>query len=171
MQDSAWMDEQRLTVRTRHDADLEPLLGLLALTHRDRGYPADIAYVRKDFIASPGQLGAWVAVHGERVVGHVALLRPGGVSAPLWRAALGRDDAGIAVVSRLFSGLSGAGGALLAQAVDAAREAGLALALEVERDSPAREFYLRLGWEAIGEVEQHWRQPAVAVVPMVLTET
>ena len=165
------MSEPQLIVRVRRDDDLAALVDLLAQTHREKGYPVNGAYVRGDFIASPGELGAWVAQYDNELVGHVALLPPGGVSAPLWRAALGCGNAQIAVVSRLFSRSPGAGSALLKTAVDAARDAGLALALEVERDSPARDFYLRRGWQAVGEVKQHWSEPPVAVVPMVLIET
>ncbi len=142
---------------------------LLGQTHHDHGYPVNPAYVRADFLAGGDELGAWVAEHDGELVGHVALLAPSGVSAPLWRAATGRHDDGIAVVSRLFSRARGAGSVLLTWAVQAARDAGRAPVLEVERDSAARGFYLRRGWTAIGEVEQHWREPSVAVVPMVLT--
>jgi GNAT superfamily N-acetyltransferase len=157
-------------IRARREADLETLVELLALTHREQGYPVNAAYVRVDFLASPGEIGAWVAEDDDQLVGHVALLRPTGVSAPLWRAATDRDDDGIAVVSRLFSRARGAGSELLASAVQAARDAGRVPVLEVERDSAAYGFYLRRGWHGVGEVRQHWRDPFVVVVPMVLTD-
>jgi GNAT superfamily N-acetyltransferase len=162
------MRPPQLTVRPRRNTDVAPLVRLLALTHRDKAYPINPAYVRADFIAGPGQLGAWVAEYDGELVGHVALLPPAGVSAPLWRAATGRNDDGIAVISRLFSRARGAGTALLGAAVDAARNAGRSPALEVERESAAYGFYLRHGWVPIGEVQQQWREPPVAVVPMVL---
>jgi GNAT superfamily N-acetyltransferase len=164
------MPGTELTIRARRLDDLGVLVALLAEIHQIHGYPANPAFVRADFIASPDEFGAWVATCQGRLVGHVSLLAPAGVSAPLWRAATGRDDNGIAVVSRLFSRATGAGSALLRTAIEAAREADRVPVLEVERDSAARGFYLRRGWRAVGEVRQHWREPFVTVTPMILTD-
>lgn len=156
-------------VRPRRGADLEALVALLALTQRETGYPVDVAAVRADWLAVAGELGAWVAERDGRLVAHVALHLPHGVSAPVWRAATGRSDDELAVISRLFSRAPGAGSALLTTAIESARALGRAPVLEVQRDSGAYAFYLRRGWTVAGEVEQRWGGLPVSVAALVLT--
>ena len=60
-------------VRDRRPEDLSVLLPMLERTHQQVGYPVRAAAVRADWLASPDELDAAVAVAGERIVGHVAL--------------------------------------------------------------------------------------------------
>ena len=48
------------------------------------------------------ELEGWVAVDGDRVVGHVALPPPAGPCLPLWVAGTGWPEDGIVVLSRLY---------------------------------------------------------------------
>ena len=152
-------------VRPRRPEDLPALVAVLERTHRESGYPVRAGNVRAGFLADDAELGAWVAEQDGGVVGHVALHPSHGVPAPLWREATGRDDEGLAVVSRLLSDAPGTGSALLAHAEQEAERLGRTPVLEVERTSPAREFYLRRGWREVGGVEQDWgRLVPVAVL-------
>jgi GNAT superfamily N-acetyltransferase len=159
-----------LTVRPRRPDDLEALVGLLALTQPEAAYPADPAHVRADWIATDDELGAWVATRAGDPVAHVSLLAPYGLAAPLWREATGREDSGLAVISRLFSRAPGAGSALLSTAVQASHALDRTPVLETRRDSAAHRFYERRGWRTVGEVRQQWGSgaPTIAAV-LVLT--
>lgn len=150
------------SLRPRRPGDLPALVEILARTHAESAYPKRASNVRAGWIADPQELGAWVALDGDRVVGHVALHPAHGASVELWRQGTGRRDDEIAVVSRLFSDARGAGSALLAHAV---REAApRSPALEVEVASPAYAFYLRRGWTEVGRVTQQWGTPVPAAV-------
>ncbi len=162
-------------VRPREDADLPELVALLARAHAAHGYPVRAGNVRAGWIAAEDALGGWVAVSRAdrpgQVLGHVALHRAGGPPLPVWLEATGGGAAGLAVVSRLFTGgaVPGTGSLLLAHAQEQARGLGRHPVLEVELRSPARQFYLRRGWRQVGEVEQQWGRPvpvAVLVAPV-----
>lgn len=153
-------------VRPRRPDDLPALVEILTRTHVESGYPVRATNVRPGWLAEDHELGAWVADDG-RPVGHVALHPPRGPSCELWRTATGRDDSGLAVVSRLLSDLRGAGSALLARAEQEATALGRVPVLEVELGSAARTFYLRRGWTQVGEVGQRWGEHDVRVAVLV----
>ena len=148
------------------------LLPLLRYTHQHEGYPVRAAAVRADWLASPDELDAAVAVIGDRVVGHVALHRADAQHDPRavsrWEQAVGRSSDGLAVVSRLFTDQSvrgrGTGTALLADAVRRAARLLRVAVLLVDPDSPAREFYLRRGWQPVGTATQQWGHRTVEAV-------
>ena len=104
------------------------------------------------WLAAEHELGAWVAKHGDRVVGHVALRPAGGAGLPGWQQATGRGPEGLAVVSRRFTdrSLPGAGAALLAEAVAQALAAGREPVMQVDPDSAALDWYRRRGWREVG---------------------
>lgn len=158
-----------MTTRPRREGDLRDLLGLLRCTHKLHGYPVRETNVRADWLVHPDEIQGWVAVQSERVLGHVALHAAHGASLPLWQEATGREPDGLAVVSRLFTGQSvrGAGTALLDLAVKQSVLLGRAAVLEVERAAPAREFYLRRGWQEVGGAVQTWGHRTVDVAIMV----
>ncbi len=147
--------------------DVPALLVLLQHVHETEGYPVRDEAVSPWWLTAaekPGQpsrpeLGGWVALDGERVVGHVALHPAAGPCLPLWLAGTGRGEEGIAVVSRLFTDRSirGTGTALLQHAVRQARAHARSPVLEVDGvASPAYHWYLRRGWRELGRVTQQW---------------
>ncbi len=155
-----------LLTRARVAADLDVLVPLLLRVHLAEGYPVRREAVSAAWLTSsekPGvaprpELGGWVAEESERVLGHVGLHPPGEPCLAIWTAATGRDAAGIAVLSRLFTDrtVAGAGSALIFRAVNEARLRGLAPVLEVDSTSPAYAFYLRRGWTEAGRAPQQW---------------
>ncbi len=158
-----------VAVRPRTPDDLPALLALLQRTHESDGYPVRASRVSAAWLAPDDELAAWVALDGDRPVGHGALHPAGGASLPLWREATGREADGLAVVSRLYTDRSapGAGTALLEAAVAEARARGRAPVLEVLSSSPARGFYARRGWRRVGEVPQRWGDVPVVVDVLV----
>lgn len=87
-------------------------------------------------------------------------------------AACGRAVAGGArVVSRLFTDRSargrGTGTALLADAVRRAARLLRVAVLLVDPDSPARDCYLRRGWQPVGTAAQQWGHRTVEAMLLV----
>lgn len=158
-----------VALRGRRPEDLPVLLAQLQRTHEDEGYPVRPEAVSDWWLASEHELGGWVAVHGDRVVGHVALHPAEGAGLPSWQAATGRPPHRLAVVSRLFTDRSvpGAGGALLAQAVAQARSSDREPVLQVDPDSAARDWYRRRGWREVGAARQTWGHRTVDAVLLV----
>ncbi len=158
-----------MTVRPRRADDLDVLLPLLQRLHEQEGYPVRAAAVSAAWVAAPDELGGWVAEQGAQVLGHVALHRPHGPSTALWREGAGRDDDGLAVVSRLFTDrtVRGAGTALLAHAGEQAGRLGRVPVLEVDGLSPAYPLYLRRGWREVGRVVQTWGSRTVETPVLV----
>jgi GNAT superfamily N-acetyltransferase len=156
-------------LRPRRPDDVAPLLVLLQHTHEQQGYPVRSAAVSSWWLAAEEELAAWVALDGERVVGHVALHPAAGAALPLWQSATGRPPARLAVVSRFFTDrtVPGTGSLLLAHAVEQARELGREPVLEVDPDSPAVGFYLRRGWRQVGTVVEQWGHRTLDAVVMV----
>ena len=159
-----------MELRPRRPEDLPGLLALLQRTHEQEAYPVRSEAVADWWLAAEHELGAWVAVHGERVVGHVALHPAAGAGLPGWQQATGRGPDGLAVVSRLFTdrSLPGAGAALLEEAVAQARAAGREPVLQVDPDSAALDWYRRRGWREVGTARQTWGHRTVDAVLLVL---
>jgi len=135
-------------VRARRDDDLEPLVAILARTHRLDAYPVRASRVEASWLVEQ-VLAAWVAERDGRVVGHVAL----------------QDDGGVLAVVRLFVDPSarglGLGGALLDVVDDHARQAGATLSLLVmDDDRAAVALYERRGWRRTGSRPADWSGPA-----------
>lgn len=158
-----------IPVRRRRPEDVPPLIEMLQAVHEQEGYPVRAAAVSAQWLASDAELQGWVALDGERVVGHVALHPADGAALPGWQAATRCDADGLAVVSRLFTDRSvpGAGSTLLAHAADAARAAGRRAVLQVDPEAAAVRFYLRRGWREVGTVRQQWGHRTVDAVLMV----
>jgi len=158
-----------VAVRARRTGDLPVLLALLQRTHEDEGYPVRASAVHADWLASPHELGGWVAVDQARLLGHVALHPARGPALPLWSEGSGRDAEALAVVSRLFTDrtVRGAGTQLLAHAAAEARHRGRVPVLEVDVQSPALSFYLRRGWQQVDTVVQQWGHRTVETAALV----
>ena len=110
-----------MTVRPRAAADLPALVAVLEAQRPASGYPVrwPLPFPAEEFIARRTELAAWVALDGDDVVGHVALLDVApGWEADGWGAGTGRPASALAAVAVLFvdpdaSG-RGVGSALLA---------------------------------------------------------
>ncbi|MGW0606210.1 GNAT family N-acetyltransferase [Streptomyces sp. NPDC002640] len=145
-------------LRPRAEPDLPACAEVLRAVRERDGYPLDRPADPVAWLSPAALLGAWVAEHEGRVVGHAALSRPGeGDEAP----ARWGDPARAAVVTRLFvspaaRGL-GLGAALLRRLTDEAAAAGLHPVLDVlSTDTAADALYRRLGWRHLGDATQRW---------------
>ncbi|MFE6765843.1 GNAT family N-acetyltransferase [Streptomyces sp. NPDC057689] len=147
-------------IRRRRDGDMDACVEALATVHEADRYPAAWPADPAGWLTPGGMLGAWVAVDGPRVLGHVALTRTGDAMAVL----AGRPAAELASVSRLFATATarrrGVAGALLAAAVRAAENDGLRPVLEVEEGGRAAvALYERSGWRRVGSRPGDWTTP------------
>jgi GNAT superfamily N-acetyltransferase len=144
-----------VVVRPRTDADLEDCVALAAEVHARDGYPRYGADDLPGFLTLPDALGVWVAVHGDEVVGHVAL-RPTAQPPQIVEVAsrfLDRPAEELCAVTRLLVAPSarrlGVGVLLLETAVDAARARRLVPVLGVDEGTGAVAFYERRGWRRV----------------------
>jgi GNAT superfamily N-acetyltransferase len=130
-----------------------------------------LPFPAEEFIARRTELAAWVALDGDDVVGHVALLDVApGWEADGWGAGTGRPASALAAVGVLFVDPSatgrGVGSTLLATAVERARALGRTPVLDVVSESTrALELYRRHGWQVVGRARPPWlpsdREPLV----------
>ena len=159
---------ERAVVRERRMADLPSAGEALAAVHERDGYPVEGVADPVGWLESSHMLKAWVAVRGDRVVGHVSVAVGGGDDAErLWRKQFGphRD---LGALGRLFVA-PGARGERLGErltraAMEFAEESGLQLVLDVmEKDAAAIWLYESLGWVRIGQIEH--TVPGRAPVP------
>jgi GNAT superfamily N-acetyltransferase len=147
-------------IRAAVPADLAACVAALGVVHEADGYPVRWPADPGAWLSASPALGAWVAVRGAEVVGHVVLVAaPDTVPASLAAAGGGRA---IAYVARLFVVPSARGQGLarrlLDTAADAARAAGLAPALDVVDDGVAAiRLYERAGWRRLGSARAEWR--------------
>lgn len=147
-----------VVVRPRVDADLDACVDLAGVVRALDGYPPYLPGGLREFLATPGALGAWVAEVDGALVGHVAL-HPDS-SAPvmaLAAEATGLPAARLAVVARLLvapdARRQGLGSRLLGTAAAAARGQDRCPILDVvERFTPAHALYERAGWRRVGTV-------------------
>lgn len=147
-----------MRIRVRRDGDLPSLGRLLTAVHATDRYPVNLPEDAVAFLKVPDALGAWVAVDGGAVVGHV-LLRPR-TSAPvmaLAQRATGYPPERLVVVGRLLvapgTRRRGIGRALPERAAERALALGRWPVLDVVRDQRAGiALYERAGWQRAGEV-------------------
>ena len=147
-------------VRARSDDDLSACEQLARSVYLADGYPV---FVYDDdfrgFVASPGELAAWVVEDDTGIVGHVALHRT--TSLPvigLVRSQLGVRSRELGVIARLMVAPSarrrGLGRELLEIAAAKACDLGLVPILDVvTRHEPAVALYESAGWTQIGKVD------------------
>lgn len=133
---------------------------------------ADDAFLRELYAAGraaeldqvawpPGQREAFVAMQHDLRERQYRAAYPGGESCvvevdgrPAGRLCVSRGEDEVHVVDIALLPAhqgQGIGGALLQRLLDDAASAGLPVALQVERDSPARALYERLGFVAVAE--------------------
>ena len=153
-----------MTVRPRAAADLPTLVTVLEAQRPASGYPVrwPLPFPAEEFIARRTELAAWVAVDGDTVVGHVALLDVApGWEADGWGAGTGLPASALAAVGVLFVDPAatgrGVGSTLLATAVERARELGRTPVLDVVSESSrALALYRRHGWQVVGRARPPW---------------
>ncbi|HXW39387.1 MAG TPA: GNAT family N-acetyltransferase [Acidimicrobiales bacterium] len=149
-----------MEVRRRTDADLDVCVDLATVVHERDGYPRFLPAGGdlRPFLSSSTAIGAWVAVEGRTIVGHVAVHRR--ASEPVMALAtrtLGCEPDGLGVVARLLvaptARRAGVGRRLLDHASAEATAAGLLPVLDVVTDHvPAITLYERCGWVRVGTV-------------------
>lgn len=143
-------------VRTMQEADLPGAVAALVEVHATDGYPVEGVREPTEWVSSPAVVQAWVAESGERIVGHVAVMRPRGEDAvTLWRAQSGDEEAPIGVLGRLYVVREARGRAvgerLVRTALGYARQHGMRLVLDVmTKDVGAIRLYERMGWRTTG---------------------
>lgn len=153
-----------VTVRARRPGDVPRLVELLGAQQAGSGYPVrwPLPFPVEEFLVREGELGAWVAVVGGEVVGHVSVLRPrAGWEAEGWVAGTGEPVERLAAVAVLFvdpaAGGRGVGTVLLGRAVSYIREVGRVPVLDVVQEhSVAADLYRRRGWRVVGEARPPW---------------
>ncbi|WP_298803328.1 GNAT family N-acetyltransferase [uncultured Pseudokineococcus sp.] len=143
-----------VVVRERTDGDVGAAAGVLAGVHAADGYPSRWPADPEGWLRPDGARGAWVAVEGAALLGHVLLVdRAPGRGLP--------TDAALEVV-RLFVDPAARGrglaAALLAAALGRAEELGLDVDLQVVAASPAVRAYERLGWRAVRRHLASWTE-------------
>ncbi|MER6118446.1 GNAT family N-acetyltransferase [Streptomyces sp. NPDC001743] len=144
-------------IRQRGDDDLKACAEALATVHEADRYPARWPADPGGWLTPDSMLGAWVAVEGPDVLGHVALTRTDEALA----VDAGLPARELASVARLFVTASarrrGVAGALLAAVTKAAASRGLRAVLEVEDGGrAAMALYERAGWRRAGSRPGDW---------------
>lgn len=175
------------TIRRRRPSDVPHLALALLEQQPTSGYPHrnPLPYPAEQFILRAGATHAWVAEVDGLPVGHVAVSRPGdpdslrGGDADVvraWTAGLGRPYDELGEVALFFTATSargtGIGSALLATAVAALHERGLAPCLDVvPTGTGALRLYQRTGWQEVGRARPGWlADDAPDVIAMVLPD-
>jgi GNAT superfamily N-acetyltransferase len=146
-------------VRPKSAADLDSCVRLARVVHAMDGYPP---YLPDDdfaaFISSPEAIGAWVAVRGGEVAGHVAFhSRSSPAVLDLATTITALEAERLGVVARLLVAPGarrlGLGRMLLEQATSEARNRGLVSILDVStRLDAAISLYEASGWRRLGMV-------------------
>lgn len=152
-------DSDAVEIRKRRDDDIDQLVRLAARVHEVDNYPmylpgGDFA----SFLTHPKPSAAWVAVHGERIVGHVALNDE--TSRPVMQLVGNLAHTRPATyLARLLvdpdDRRAGVGRRLLEHAHRAAVDSGRSVFLDVvdtPTAGPAIALYRRAGWSEIGRV-------------------
>lgn len=147
-----------MEVRLRGDADVVACVRLAEIVHANDGYPVYLSGDLVSFLVEPDAIGAWVAVHDDEIVGHVAL-HPGrtGAVTDLATEKTGMPASCFGVVTRLLvsprTRRSGIGRALLDHASGAAMQLGLRPILDVvDRHMSAIRLYESGGWVRLGQI-------------------
>lgn len=145
----------QILIRPRHDSDIPALSNILRSVHTSSGYPVEGVSNPSSFINPPDLLKAWVTLHKDRIVGHVAILptSPNNLTARIY-AETGGDVTKITSLGRLFVDPEvrgkGFGKSLVGAAEQWAKAEGLRLLLTVlEKDEVAKRMYEKLGWEIL----------------------
>ncbi|MFI5047181.1 MAG: GNAT family N-acetyltransferase [Acidimicrobiia bacterium] len=159
MQRAADERAEGVVIRPRTDGDIDACEEMAQVVHQRDGYPRyPPAPDFRRFLNSRDALGAWVAIDGSAVVGHVALHRRSiDAAMELAASATGLRTDELGVVARLLVSPTarrrGVGRGLLDRAVREARTRGLAPILDVSVElGGAIALYEAAGWRRLGGV-------------------
>jgi GNAT superfamily N-acetyltransferase len=138
-------------------------VAILRRVHEENAYPARWPQDPAGWITPAGLEAAWVAVHDDSIVGHVALVR--GMNASCLLHATGRDASELGGIVRLFVDPSarrvGCARELLEAATSYAVAQGLQPVLDVVDDGLAAiALYEGAGWQLVGTELATWVTPA-----------
>jgi GNAT superfamily N-acetyltransferase len=152
-----------MAIRPRVPEDMPECVALLRRVHEANAYPARWPRDPAGWITPPGLEAAWVAVHDDSIVGHVALVR--GMNASCLLHATGRDASELGGIARLFVDPSarraGRARELLEAATSYAVAHGLQPVLDVVDDGLAAiTLYEAAGWRLVGTELATWVTPA-----------
>ena len=173
------MNNDRVLIRTKTDADDEACVAVMRRTHEVDGYPRYWPEKPDRFLHAKQETDAWVAVldedgtgdAGPRVVGQVALHDATGEPVEeLARAATGLAPTGLALLARLLVDPAvrgrGIGRALVRTAVAHAHAAGRRPVLDVLKETPGPiALYESEGWERLGPTTLDLRPLGYGDVP------
>lgn len=167
-----------VTIRERQPSDFPALIEVLGAQQAGSGYPHrwPLPFPTEEFLARPGELGAWVAVVDGEIAGHVATTDvASNWMAEHWAAALGRPGNELAEISILFvdhtRAGSGIGSALLDHAVSQIRSLGREPVLDVVgEDTHAGQFYRRRKWKVAGHVRPEWLPDGAPEVALMVLD-
>lgn len=146
-----------IAIRPRTSADIAECIEILKTVHEHDDYPRRWPDDPAAWLSPNGLFGAWVAVRGSAIEGHVATGHLedelAGVTAPAGE------------VKRLFvrpaARGAGVGAALLQHAQHDCRERGLPAVLRVlDGQAAAMALYERAGWTRTGSYRASWQTPS-----------
>ena len=156
-----------MDIRIRREDDLPELGRLARLVQATDGYPPELPDGDYEyFVGAPSQLSprsptdtAWVAVHEELLVGHIALhCRPSPEVVQIATNSVNLEGCEVAAIARLFVHpdfrRQGCGRRLLEQATTTALDLDYAPILDVVDElSAAISLYEVLGWKYLGTTQ------------------
>lgn len=153
-----------MLTRRRRDADMPALIDIIERQQAETQYPLRWPWTGdlEHFVRRPGELEAWVADLGGRVVGHVAVESVADDElARVWAAAHRVPIAALRSISVLFADRRvagrGIGSALLARATQRVLTDGGAPCLDVVADHvEPMTLYLRRGWREVDRIRPDW---------------
>src|SRR5580693_5756862 len=152
-----------MPIRPRAPEDMPECVAVLRRVHETDGYPSRWPRDPAGWLTPAGLEAAWVAVAGDSIAGHAALVR--GVNASCVLHATGRDAGELGEVARLFidpaARRAGHARELLEIVTGHAVARGLQPVLDVVDDSLAAiALYEEAGWQLVGTEMATWVTPA-----------
>lgn len=152
-----------MPIRPRVPQDMPECVALLRRVHEMNGYPSRWPRDPAGMLTPAGLEAAWVAVDGDSIVGHAALIR--GVSTSCVLHSTGRDAGQLGGVTRLFvdpaARRAGHARGLLETVTSHAVAHGLQPVLDVvDHSQAAIALYEGAGWQLVGTEMATWLTPA-----------
>lgn len=152
-----------MEIRSRHKSDLAPLAAAIEDSNRDDRWPPHWPSFGDGFrldryLGSGDEVAAFVAVHADSAVGHIALHRSAAIGVvDLASNSLERPSSELAFVARMYvvphARRHGVAAELLTRVANHARDLGRSAVLDVwDQRGPANSIYEACGWREVGRV-------------------